>query len=245
MASTKSLRFVAFDLDGTLIDSAATIVANVIACWQACGFPEPAPEDVKRIIGLPWEESVKALLPGAGAAEFASIKAYHEEVRQGVRPRPPRSESPFPGALETLARLEQHDYLIGLVTSRSNHRLSELLEAQGFGGKFVTLKTPDMGPGKPNPHLLIEAMDELGVARDRTVMVGDTTFDVLMARNAGASAVGVSWGVHSVEDLTAAGAHRIADAFDDLPSMVEALTGLRRPKPVAPATRRRQRLWPA
>jgi len=245
MARTKSLRFVAFDLDGTLIDSAATIVANVIACWHACGFAEPDPDTVKRIIGLPWEESVRALLPGAGADEFGRIRAYHEEVRQGVRTRPPRSESPFPGALETLARFEEDDYLIGLVTSRSTHRLSELLEKEGFGGKFVTLKTADMGPGKPNPHLLIEAMDELGVARDRTAMIGDTTFDVLMARNAGASAVGVSWGVHSVEDLAAAGAHRIAGAFGDLPAMVEALTGHRRAEPESPATRRRQRVRPA
>jgi phosphoglycolate phosphatase len=225
MARETAQRFVAFDLDGTLIDSAATIVANVIACWQACGFPDPTPDAVKRIIGLPWEESVRALLPGAGPDEFARIRAYHEEVRQGVRFRPPRSESPFPGALDLIARLEAEDYLIGLVTSRSTHRLKELLEREGFGGKFVTLKTADMGPGKPNPHLLIEAMDELGVARDRTVMIGDTTFDVQMARNAGASAVGVSWGVHSVEDLTAAGAHRIAAVFADLPAMVEDLTG--------------------
>jgi phosphoglycolate phosphatase len=225
MARTASLRFVAFDLDGTLIDSASTIVASVLACWDACGFPAPAPEAVRRIIGLPWEESVRALLPGAAEPEFARIRAYHEEVRLGLRARPDRTEAPFPGALDTLARFQAHDYLIGLVTSRASHRLGELLERHGLDSCFVTRKTADMGPGKPNPHLLIEAMDELGVPRDRTVMIGDTTFDVLMARNAGTSAVGVSWGVHSTEDLIAAGAHRIAEAFDDLPAMVEALTG--------------------
>jgi phosphoglycolate phosphatase len=245
MARTASLRFVAFDLDGTLIDSASTIVASVLACWDACGFPEPTPESVRRIIGLPWEDSVRALLPGAGEPEFARIRTYHEEVRQGLRARPDRTEAPFPGALDLLARLQEQDYLIGLVTSRANNRLGELLEKHGLGGCFVTRKTADMGPGKPNPHLLIAAMDELGVSRDRTVMIGDTTFDVLMARNAGAAAVGVSWGVHDRDELIAAGAHRIAEAFDDLPSMIEALTGLRRPKPVAPATGGRRRLRPA
>lgn len=225
MTRTTPLRFVAFDLDGTLIDSASSIVAGVLACWEACGFPEPCPDFVRRIIGLPWEESVRVLLPGAGEPEFAQIKAYHEEVRQGLRLRPPRSEALFPGALATLARLEEAEYLIGLVTSRVSHRLSALLESHGIADRFVTLKTADMGPGKPNPHLLIAAMDELGVAREATVMIGDTTFDVLMARNAGAAAIGVSWGVHSREDLTAAGASRIAEAFDDLPSFVDALTG--------------------
>jgi phosphoglycolate phosphatase len=225
MTRTAPLRFVAFDLDGTLIDSASSIVAGVLACWKACGFPDPSPDSVRRIIGLPWEESVRALLPGAGEAEFAQIKAYHEEVRQGLRLRQPRSEALFPGALDALTRLEEAECLIGLVTSRVSHRLSALLEAHGIADRFVTLKTADMGPGKPNPHLLIAAMDELGVERGSTVMIGDTTFDVLMARNAGAAAIGVSWGVHSREDLVAAGANRIAEAFDDLPSFVDALTG--------------------
>jgi phosphoglycolate phosphatase len=223
MTSNDSLRFAAFDLDGTLIDSAATIVDGVIACWEACGFDRPDRNAVRRVIGLPWEESIRELLPGSGEAEFAAIRNYHEEVRSGVRERPPATISSFPGAHEVLDRLEAEGYLLGIVTSRSGHRLHELLEEQGLANRFQTYKTADLGPGKPNPHLLLEAMSDLGVDADRTVMIGDTTFDILMAVNAGTSAIGVSWGVHETHELDEAGAHRIIETFDELPPALETL----------------------
>ncbi len=219
------LRFAAFDLDGTLIDSAGSIVANVLACWSDCGFPEIDPEHARRIIGLPWEASVRALLPGAGEAEFARIRAYYEDVRIGKKTRSPVQENAFDGALEILDVLEEQGYLLGLVTSRSGGRLQELLEKHNLTDRFLTHKTADMGPGKPNPHLLIEAMNDLGVERGNTVMIGDTTFDILMAVNAGTGSVGVSWGVHEVEELHEAGAHHVVEAFHELPSILDSLTG--------------------
>ncbi len=220
MPASDRLRFAAFDLDGTLIDSVATIVDGVLACWSACGFAEPDPEAVRRVIGLPWEESIRELIPGAGETEFGAIRNYHDEVRRGVRPRPSALIAPFPGAHEVLDHLESEGYLLGIVTSRSSHRLHELLDDQGLAGRFQTFKTADMGPGKPNPHLLLEAMSELGVDAGCTVMIGDTTFDVLMAANAGTAAVGVSWGVHEPHELDAAGAHCVIDAFDELPPIL-------------------------
>ena len=94
MTASDSLRFAAFDLDGTLIDSAATIVDGVLACWAACGFAEPDPEAVRRVIGLPWEESIRELIPGSGPTELAAIRNYHDEVRRGVRPRPSSRRAP-------------------------------------------------------------------------------------------------------------------------------------------------------
>lgn len=226
MTASDRLRFAAFDLDGTLIDSVATIVDGVLACWAACGFAAPDPDRVRRVIGLPWEESIRELIPGAGDAEFAAVRDYHAEVRSGVRPRPPDSISPFPGAHEVLDHLESEGYLLGIVTSRSSHRLHELLEAQGLAERFRTFKTADMGPGKPDPHLLLEAMAELGVDARNTVMIGDTTFDVLMAVNAGARAVGVSWGVHESHELDEAGAHCVIDAFHELPPILGDLVSV-------------------
>ena len=226
MTENSELRFAAFDLDGTLIDSANSIVANVLACWSACGFPESDPEEVRRIIGLPWEESVLALLPDAGPTEFEKIRSYHDEVRRGIRNSPPRQEKAFPGAGETLARLAEADVLLGVVTSRSNlQNLEGLLEEQGFGGHFVVLKTAGNGPGKPNPHMLWEAMEEAGVDRDSTVMIGDTTFDMMMAVSAGTPCIGVSWGVHEVHELNAAGADHVVEEFHQIPPLFEALTG--------------------
>ncbi len=224
MTDNQPLRFAAFDLDGTLIDSAGSIVAGVLACWSACGFPEIDPERARRIIGLPWEESVLSLLPGAGEKEFAMIRDYHDEVRRGVRTRPPVSEEIFSGALEMLDLLDEAGYLLGVVTSRTGGRLEELLEKHSLHGRFQTLKTADMGPGKPNPYLLLEAMSDLGVTPETTVMVGDTTYDILMAENAGAASVGVSWGVHEVHELHDAGARHVVDAFDQIPPIVHTLT---------------------
>lgn len=224
MAKTDPLRFAAFDFDGTLVDSVDSIVQGVTACWAACRFPEPDPEAVRRIIGLPWEQSIAMLLPGSGATELAMIRNYHDEVRRGLRQRPPVFEQPFPGAIEVLDTLEEAGYVLGIVTSRSGDRLRELLDKHDLSRRFETVKTADMGPGKPNPHLLLAAMDEVGVDRERTVMVGDTTFDILMAGNAGTASVGVSWGVHETDELGAAGADRIVDAFHELPPVIDRLT---------------------
>ena len=216
MARDRTVRFAAFDLDGTLFDSAGSIVDGVRACWRACGFPPPDPEAVRRIIGLPWEESVRALLPGAGPAEFRRIRAYHDEIRIGARPRPERRETLFAGARRTLDALDADGWALGVVTSRSGARAFEMLEEHGIGGVFATVKTADMGPGKPDPHLLLEAMDDVGAAAEATAMIGDTTFDMEMAVAAGAAAHGVGWGVHETAALRAAGALHIAESFDDL-----------------------------
>jgi phosphoglycolate phosphatase len=205
------LRLVAFDLDGTLLDSANSIVTGVLACWEACGFPAPENERIRRIIGLPWKESIYELLPGAGETEFAQIKAYHTEVASGKRPRPFRQESLFPGIEDALDRVEEAGYLLSVITSRSSDRLKNLLEANGIGKRFITLKTTDNGPGKPNPFLMNQTLSELGVDKENAVMIGDTTFDMIMARSAGTAAIGVSWGVHESDELTKAGADHVVD----------------------------------
>ena len=222
---TAPLRLAAFDLDGTLLDSASSIVTGVMACWEACGFPLPEADHVRRIIGLPWEESIVELLPGAGEAEFAQIRAYHDEVARGERPRPARSEELFPGVLPMLDAVAESGYLLAIITSRSGGRLIELLEAQGIRNRFVSLKTTDHGPGKPNPHLMMQALDETGVHKDDAVMIGDTTFDILMARNAGTASVGVSWGVHDSHELQDAGAGHVADHIDEILPAIDRLTG--------------------
>lgn len=219
------LRFIAFDFDGTLMDSADAIVVGVKACWAACGFPEPEDDQVRRIIGLPWEESVEALIPGAGAKEVAQIKEYHADIAAGKRTRHMVPETLFPGAAEMLSTLDSEDYLLGIVTSRGSSRLYDMLEEHRIHHHFVTIKTVDHGPGKPNPYLLREAMKEAGVDAADTIMVGDTVFDIQMACNAGTASIGVSWGVHEPDELTDAGAHHVADEFHDIPPVIGSLIG--------------------
>jgi phosphoglycolate phosphatase len=219
------LRLAVFDLDGTLIDSASSIVEGITACWKACGFPELDPEQARRVIGLPWDQSMQVLLPGSGERELGMIRAYYDDVAAGRRAPPPRREPAFPGACEALAALADAGVLLAIVTSRGNHRVHDILSACGIAGHFLTVKTVDHGPGKPNPFLLLQAMAEAGVSGDQTVMVGDTTYDILMARNARTAAVGVDWGVHPPHELEAAGANRVVTRFEEIPPLVHELTG--------------------
>ena len=219
------LRLAVFDLDGTLIDSAASIVEGITACWQACGFPELDPSQARRVIGLPWDQSLQVLLPGSGERELGMIRAYYDDVMAGRRATPPRHEPVFPGACEALSALADAGVLLAIVTSRGNHRVHDILSSCGIAGHFLTVKTVDHGPGKPNPFLLLQAMAEAGVTAEQTVMVGDTTYDIFMARNARTAAVGVNWGVHQPQELEAAGADRVVARFEEIPPLVHELTG--------------------
>jgi len=225
MAANTRLRLAVFDLDGTLLDSVNSIVAGVMACWEACGFPLPEPDDVRRIIGLPWEESIQVLLPEAGEAEFAQIQAYYDSVARGERPTPSREQTLFPGALQMLDAVEENGYLLAIITSRPSRRLAQLLEAEKIAHRFISLKTTDHGPGKPSPYLMLQTLAETGVDKQDAVMVGDTTFDILMARNAGTASIGVTWGVHAPHELRDAGAHRIAETMEELLPSLNLLVG--------------------
>ena len=221
----------AFDLDGTLLDSAGQIVERVIACWEACGFAPPDPLLAKRIIGLPWKESILTLLPEAGPTEFEMIRRYYDDVREGRRAAPPLTETLFDGARATLDDLRGRGYALAIVTSRTGDRLAELLRDHEIDDFFLACKTADMGPAKPDPYLLRAAMADAGASPADTVMIGDTTYDIEMAVSAGARAVGVSWGVHETHELRAAGAERIAASFGEVRDAVTAIADAGRPRP--------------
>ena len=229
MNSRDAAPLAAFDLDGTLLDSAGQIVERVIACWEACGFPPPDPVLAKRIIGLPWTKSVLALLPDAGPDEFEKIRSYYDDVREGRRAVPPLSETLFDGARATLEDLHGRGYALAIVTSRTGDRLAELLRDHGIDRLFLACKTADMGPAKPDPYLLRAAMADAGASPATTMMIGDTTYDIEMAVSAGARAVGVSWGVHEADELRGAGAHRIVDSFGEVRDAAVAMTEAARP----------------
>lgn len=218
---TGARRLVALDLDGTLLDSVPSLVAGVNACWETLGFPEVRPEQIREIIGLPWERGVEMLMPDAGPREVEMLKSYQAEISRGERPRPATPpERLFPGASAFLDRLEAEGYLLALVTSRSSRRIKEILSRTGLEGRFVSVQTADLGPGKPDPFLLGRAMHEAGAGAAETVMVGDTTYDVETAVNAGTAALGVAWGVHDAARLRSAGARHVAVEFRDLPALV-------------------------
>ena len=126
-----------------------------------------------------------------------------------------------------LEALDRPEVLLGIATGKARRGLLSSLALHDLADHFVTLKTADDGPGKPHPGILESAMAEVGVGAEDTVMVGDTVFDVRMARNARAQAVGVSWGYHEADELSAAGAAHVIDCFEDLLPALQVVDGVR------------------
>lgn len=222
MAPAPRLRLVVFDCDGTLVDSQHAIVACMAAAYAVEGLTPPQPADVRRVIGLPLLECMARLSPDHAADGHARLTEAYKEAFFTLRQSPDHYEPLFDGALAMLDQLEAEGFLLGIATGKAKRGLLAVLERHGLAERFVTLQTGDMGPGKPHPAMLQRAIAETGVAADDVVMVGDTSFDMLMARNAGVRGIGVGWGYHPTEELRAAGAHAIIERFDELPGVLNS-----------------------
>jgi phosphoglycolate phosphatase len=131
----------------------------------------------------------------------------------------------FPRTREVLGMLDRNGHLLGVATGKSHSGLLEVLEHHRLTALFVSFQTADRHPSKPHPGMLEEAMRETGSAPAETLMVGDTSFDMEMARAAGARPIGVAWGYHPPEMLEAAGAELILEDFDQLLDCVRGPVG--------------------
>lgn len=217
---TAPLRLALFDCDGTLVDSQFSIIDAMTAAWAEHGLGEPDPLEVRRMVGLPLVEAVALLLPALDRGTHEAVAESYKQAFAASRARGEVDEPLFPGILDTLAALEEAGVLLGIATGKSRRGLDAVLKGHGLTGRFVTLQTSDACPGKPHPHMVQRALGETGVDGTRTVVIGDTTYDILMARNARVASVGVSWGYHPVADLEAAGADRIVHRGRDVATAV-------------------------
>lgn len=195
-----------FDLDGTLVDAQASIIICMQEAWGRHNLPPPTAESVRRAVGLVLVEAVGSLLdPGRGLDPEDLVDTYRE-VWAELRDAGELQEPLYDGVVELLDALAARKMIVGIVTGRSRRGTDGALQRHALRDRFATLQTADDGPGKPAPGLLLQALDEVGVARDAALMVGDTVYDVLMANNAGVRCIGVSWGYHGAEELQRAGA---------------------------------------
>ena len=136
----------------------------------------------------------------------------------------PDREGLFPGALAALGRLRQRqNTLMGIATGKGLNGVHRILGLHGLADYFVTLQTPDHNPSKPHPGMIHRAMGETGIAADKVIMIGDTTFDIEMGKAAGAKAIGVTWGYHDPAELVAAGADIMIDRYEDLDAAIDKL----------------------
>jgi phosphoglycolate phosphatase len=221
------MKLIIFDCDGTLVDSQHLIVTAMGQAFAAAGL-EPLPRsDVLAIVGLSLPIAVARLLPAAAPATVLAVAEAYRDAFHRLRQDPANHEPMFPGALETVAALgAREDVALGVATGKSRRGVAAILERFGLASRFITVQTADTHPSKPHPSMILKAMEETGASPADTVMIGDTTFDMEMARAAGVGAIGVGWGYHPVLALERAGAHVIVNRCEDLVAAVEtALPG--------------------
>ena len=217
-------RLAVFDCDGTLVDSQANICRAMEECFAGRRLDPPERAAIRRIVGLSLVPAIARLLPEADEALHVAMAEDYKRAFFALRTSGALDPEPlFPGVAEAIESLHSAGWLLGVATGKSDRGLRIILEHHGVHGRFVTLQTADRHPSKPHPAMLQTAIAEAGATPGTTAMIGDTSFDILMARAAETHAIGVAWGYHDPEELTAAGAHHVVT---DARALAEHLEGL-------------------
>jgi phosphoglycolate phosphatase len=203
-------RLAIFDCDGTLVDSGANIYTALAAALTEHGLAVPPPAACRRVIGLSLVEAMAALVPELPATMHAELAQTYKAQFHELRARGVIDEPLFDGILDLLDSLEEQGWLLAVATGKSDRGLRHCLGANGIHARFISLQTADRHPSKPHPSMAQLAMSEAGATPELTVVIGDTSFDMGMAKAAGAMGIGAGWGYHEAEELIAAGAAAVA-----------------------------------
>ena len=213
-------RLAVFDCDGTLVDSGATITAALKASLLQHGFDVPPPSVSRRVIGLSLVEAMAALLPEASAEQHRALAEDYKRAFMQLRTAGQVEEPLFDGVLALLDELEADGWLLAVATGKSDRGLRHCLEQHDIHARFVSLQTADRHPSKPHPSMVEQAIADSGASPHTTIVVGDTSFDMVMAAAAGAAGIGAGWGYHESEELIAAGAVAVAERPRDVLQLI-------------------------
>ncbi|WP_029039809.1 HAD-IA family hydrolase [Cucumibacter marinus] len=217
------MRLVVFDVDGTLVDSADIIVQLMGEAFTTHGLTVPTPDAIRRTVGLSLETAM-ASLAGLNEADAKIVADHYRAHTLDYVSRGLINEPLYPGASEAILRLAGHETtLLGVATGKNLRGLKRILGLHDLTDHFVTFQTPDNNPSKPHPGMMLTAMAETGIDESRAVMVGDTSFDMELARAAGGKAIGVSWGYHDRQSLIDAGANLVIDNYEQLDEALETV----------------------
>ncbi len=186
---------IAFDWDGTLFDSTALIARCIQRAAVDIGLAEPSFDAARYVIGLGLRDALEHAVPGLPAERYPELGLRYRHHYLASE----HELALFEGTLPMLAALKARHHWLAVATGKNRVGLDRVLGAQEMHGLFDATRTADETRSKPHPQMLQELMAEFGVAPERTLMIGDTTHDLQLARNAGAASVGVSFGAHDHE----------------------------------------------
>lgn len=217
------MKLVLFDVDGTLVDGQHMICAAVHQAYDDHGLPRPERARVLSIIGLSLPDAFARLANGA-VHPLDDLVASYKNAFFALRARPDSMENLYPGARETvLALAKRPDIVLGVATGKSRRGVETVLGHYDLLEHFSCFETADSAPSKPDPGMVLNALRDTGARASETVVIGDSIYDMEMAKAAGVTAIGVAWGYHPVGDLRSAGADTVIDNFSALVPTLDAL----------------------
>nr|WP_314444554.1 HAD-IA family hydrolase [uncultured Sphingomonas sp.] len=204
------MRCAVFDCDGTLVDSGGTIHRALGLAFAEHGLALPPRSQAQRVIGLSLVEAMAELAPHQEPDQHHRMAQTYKDAFVTLRGQKEVEEPLYEGILPLLDALEERGWLLAVATGKSDRGLRHCLTAHGLHARFLSLQTADRHPSKPHPSMTLQALADCGADPQRSVVIGDTGWDMGMAKAAGCHAIGVLWGYHDERELVAAGADTLA-----------------------------------
>lgn len=201
-----------FDWDGTLMDSAGVIVDSIQRACVDIGLAAPGDRDARQIIGLGLIQALQTLLPDLPEGEYPRLVERYRHHYLGRDADIPL----FAGVVEGVRDLSASGFTLAVATGKSRVGLARALETSGLGAHFAATRCADQTHSKPHPAMVLELIDELGADPERTLVIGDTSHDLLMAANAGVASLGVTYGAHVAGDLHPHAPLALLDSFAEV-----------------------------
>ena len=215
------MKLAVFDCDGTLIDSQVNIIRAMEQSFQRHRLPAPDSHATRRIVGLSLPAAVRSLAPALSEDQNRAVTEFYRSSFRARREEGLLDEPLYDGIAELLTGLRDAGWSLAVATGKSDRGLAACLATHGIADLFVSLQTADRHPSKPHPAMLEAAMFEAGALPGQAVMIGDTSFDMVMARSIGVTAIGVDWGYHDASELRASGAARVVATAAALAAALE------------------------
>ena len=217
--TTRSRRYdlVVFDWDGTLFDSTALIVRCMQMACADLGTKVPSETDARYVIGLGLVEALQHAAPELPRERYRELGERYRQHYLAAQD----SVMLFEGTREMLEGLRSRGHLLGIATGKTRRGLDDALRIAALEGLFDVTRTADETASKPDPRMLRELMAAAGVGPDRTLMIGDTTHDLQLAANAGAHAIGVSYGAHTHDAFGPYDTRHVAHSVAELRAWLE------------------------